>query len=783
MSDKEIPRAILPILQAHGWRQLPGYTRSGAQAAVIAVTDASNRRGAFRMLTRETKEDVQRFDREVAILTDSRFQHPSVVNIFDVSGPGEGHWYVSQLGKPFESYWKSSKQRAGRGVLESVGIIRQLAAGLESLHKQGVVHRDIKPHNIVVVRRDGKNHPVLIDFGIAYRDSDVRLTAVDAAVGPRAYSPDAMRNKMEEIPPWLDVFELAQVLIWMLSAKDAKAHWERPAHWKYVRYPAWLDPDLVTRVRAVTALCSIEMAGPKNASELLALLDSYFPEVQSDPLATDRDTGYAALARGRLRGKAERDIRHAEDSEFVASCFPAFEIAAAEFVALLKAIASELEKVSIAVKVNIEQSPTERYESLVQLREEVSAGTLLNMIVGDHPATFMVVLRYVALSPSFKHDRQLVRPDGANVFAFKLSREERSSRSFRGREAFVTIESTGAFTRRNAEMKRIQTVTLEDIAALVRDWIDDEELSEELHAERAPAPRPWRIDDSAFEELDGDERAAISILGRLALERDRLPGIPADMLIQRAAAGGVDVNGVLQSLKRLHRRRYILAEQHSRELPHDVHLRDDGFEVYAAALVPRYGKLVTDIVQLIIGGDHDSNVHLEITVGRPRVLINHVLKLLSDNGLIRIFDQSSIVSIDEFAELREWARANGVEPQRGTPKRVAVDAFVEEMDAILESDDLTALDRGWWEPLRKAQRIASESGARDSYAPGLHAENHRLLQALGHLGFMSDETHSKYVADNNSREYQQAISEARAALAIVRAKVREAQPSWTREHD
>ena len=73
--------------------------------------------------------------------------------------------------------------------------------------------------------------PILIDFGLAHDDSEDRLTPANDAVGNARFSPDIMRRRVAEVLPWLDVFYLAQILIWMLDEEPPKAHWRRgPGH-------------------------------------------------------------------------------------------------------------------------------------------------------------------------------------------------------------------------------------------------------------------------------------------------------------------------------------------------------------------------------------------------------------------------------------------------------------------------------------------------------------------------------------------------------------------------
>ena len=74
-------------------------------------------------------------------------------------------------------------------------------------------------------------------FGIAHDEAESRLTSLDEAVGNEKFSPDVMRSRLEVVPPWLDVFALAQFLMWMLDENAPKAHWRRPIHWNYGPVP------------------------------------------------------------------------------------------------------------------------------------------------------------------------------------------------------------------------------------------------------------------------------------------------------------------------------------------------------------------------------------------------------------------------------------------------------------------------------------------------------------------------------------------------------------------
>ena len=116
-------------------------------------------------------------------------------------------------------------------------MVRQLGSALGACHAQRVVHRDVKPTNLVMKRGEKQPWPILIDFGLAYEPDLPRLTDSREAVGYRRFSPDPARSRMEGVPAWLDVFALALLVIWMLDEQASDSgSWLRPLHWRYAKY-------------------------------------------------------------------------------------------------------------------------------------------------------------------------------------------------------------------------------------------------------------------------------------------------------------------------------------------------------------------------------------------------------------------------------------------------------------------------------------------------------------------------------------------------------------------
>ncbi len=132
------------------------------------------------------------------------------------------YWYISERGEDFRTYWEKFKDdnidNPDLIVEKAVEIIMKLLDGLSLIHRAGVVHRDIKPDNIVIVNGE----PVLIDFTLIYDEKEDRITPDDHPVGNIRFSPDQMMYRNEEILPWFDIYMLSQLLIWMVAERSPK---------------------------------------------------------------------------------------------------------------------------------------------------------------------------------------------------------------------------------------------------------------------------------------------------------------------------------------------------------------------------------------------------------------------------------------------------------------------------------------------------------------------------------------------------------------------------------
>jgi serine/threonine-protein kinase len=195
---------------------------SGGMSNVYRATDRIlERTVAVKILAEHLSDDerfVARFRREA--LAVAKLIHPNIVQVYD-TGVDEGrHFIVMEYVEG-----RSGAQLLQRhGTLDehtTVDIARQACLGLDYAHRRGIIHRDVKPGNLMIVggpAGGGEMTVKLTDFGIARAAEQTRITQVGSVVGTAAYlAPEQVRG--EEATPASDVYALGVVLYQFLTGR------------------------------------------------------------------------------------------------------------------------------------------------------------------------------------------------------------------------------------------------------------------------------------------------------------------------------------------------------------------------------------------------------------------------------------------------------------------------------------------------------------------------------------------------------------------------------------
>jgi serine/threonine-protein kinase len=179
----------------------------GMSTVFLALDKVLERRVAVKLLAEHLAEDeafVARFRREA--LAAAKLQHPNVVQVFDSGrdSDSERHYIVMEYveGPSCADLIREEKEL---GVEQAVRYVVDACNGLDYAHRAGVVHRDVKPGNLLISTETGALK--LADFGIAKAAEQTRITQVGSVLGTAAYlSPEQARG--EEAGPASDIYSL-----------------------------------------------------------------------------------------------------------------------------------------------------------------------------------------------------------------------------------------------------------------------------------------------------------------------------------------------------------------------------------------------------------------------------------------------------------------------------------------------------------------------------------------------------------------------------------------------
>jgi serine/threonine protein kinase len=229
------------------------------------------------------REAAQRFQREA--IASGRLDHPNIVNIYDFGVLPDGACYLVMELLEGETLGERLEREGRIPWREALEILRGVLLGLRHAHDRGVVHRDIKPDNVYLARKDGDLIIKILDFGIAKLRAgsadDPASTRAGLTVGTPAYlSPEQAVGG--EITPASDLYSASIVLYEMIAGRGPfedkdplamlGAHVSRPAPPLAEAAPGVeVPPGLEAVLQAGLVKAAAERI--RTAQEYIALLD------------------------------------------------------------------------------------------------------------------------------------------------------------------------------------------------------------------------------------------------------------------------------------------------------------------------------------------------------------------------------------------------------------------------------------------------------------------------------------------------------------------------------
>lgn len=222
ITERQLQRLRSQLEAERSGQQIPGYRvvgklGAGAMATVFKAKQLSlDRMVAIKVLPRkfsQNAEFIARFYAEGRIA--AQLNHPNIVQAYDVGQAGEFHYFVMEFVEGTTVYDQIVRNKRFKES-EALDIIIQVAEALEHAHAKGLIHRDVKPKNIMLTPQGVAK---LADMGLARAVSDKEAAETEAgkAYGTPYYiSPEQIRGEKEIGPP-ADIYSLGATLYHMVT--------------------------------------------------------------------------------------------------------------------------------------------------------------------------------------------------------------------------------------------------------------------------------------------------------------------------------------------------------------------------------------------------------------------------------------------------------------------------------------------------------------------------------------------------------------------------------------
>lgn len=294
--DAELPDLPPELTDHPRYRLMERLGRGGMGDVYQAEHRLMNRLVALKVINRRLLSQpgaVERFHREVQAA--ARLVHPNIVTAFDAEQAGDLHFLAMEY-VPGVDLAQVIKQRGPLQVREACEYVRQAAIGLQHAHEQGMVHRDIKPHNLILA----EGHVKILDFGLASFANETlnqqialsgqrpasdqvpdRLTSLGAMLGTPDYvAPEQVENP-HAVDIRADIYSLGCTLYALLAGRPP---FSEATVADKIRAHAQQDPEPIERLR------------PDVPAELAEIIRHMLAKDPADRPATPREVAESLAA-------------------------------------------------------------------------------------------------------------------------------------------------------------------------------------------------------------------------------------------------------------------------------------------------------------------------------------------------------------------------------------------------------------------------------------------------------------------------------------------------------
>ena len=202
-----------------GYRIERNLGRGGMGVLYLALEPGLERKVALKLIAPEAAADevfTRRFEEESRIA--ASIEHPNVVPIY-AAGEVDGVAYIAMRFVPGSDLGKRLAREGRLELSHAVALIAQVGSGLDAIHTAGLIHRDVKPANVLLSGEPGSEHAYITDFGVARNlATNSGLTQTGRFVGTLDYvAPEQISGG--EVDARVDVYALGCVLFTLLTGE------------------------------------------------------------------------------------------------------------------------------------------------------------------------------------------------------------------------------------------------------------------------------------------------------------------------------------------------------------------------------------------------------------------------------------------------------------------------------------------------------------------------------------------------------------------------------------